>query len=73
MMLLQSNIGIDLKEQIQGISTDLIWLAPEITLVLTAILLLVYDLIFKENKSVGLAAIAFVGMAFTLILMLSNS
>ncbi|WP_323755265.1 NADH-quinone oxidoreductase subunit N [Roseivirga sp.] len=72
MMLLQSNMALGLKEQIQGISADIAWLAPEITLVITAVLLLIYDLIFKENKSVGLAAIAFVGMAFTLALLFSG-
>ena len=72
MMLLQSNMALGLKEQIQGISADIAWLAPEITLVITAVLLLIYDLTFKENKSVGLAAIAFVGMAFTLVLLVSG-
>ena len=33
MMLLQSNMALGLKEQIQGISADIAWLAPEITLV----------------------------------------
>ncbi len=72
MMLLQSNMALGLKEQIQGISADIAWLAPEITLVITAVLLLIYDLIFKENKSVGLAAIAFVGLAFTLALLIAG-
>ena len=72
MMLLQTNMALGLKEQIQGISADVAWLAPEITLVITAVLLLVFDLVFKENKSVGLAAIAFVGMAFTLVLLVSG-
>ncbi|MGW8122710.1 NADH-quinone oxidoreductase subunit N [Roseivirga echinicomitans] len=72
MMLLQSNIALELKEQIQGIITDIAWLAPEITLVITAVLLLIYDLILKEKKSVGFAAIAFVGFAFTLALLISG-
>ncbi|MCL4162056.1 UNVERIFIED_CONTAM: hypothetical protein GTU68_007925, partial [Idotea baltica] len=44
-------------------------LAPEISLVITLLLLLGYDLIFKKNKEVGLATIAFCGLASTFALL----
>ena len=72
MILAQSNMIEGLKDQIQQITADLFWLAPELTLVITLVLLLIYDLIFKQYKSVGIVAIAVAGLGFSVLLLLSN-
>ena len=72
MILAQSNMIEGLKDQIQQITADLFWLAPELTLVITLVLLLIYDLIFKQYKSVGIVAIAVAGLGFSALLLLSN-
>lgn len=72
MILAQSNMIEGLKDQIQQISADLFWLAPELTLVITLVLLLLHDLIFKQKKSVGMAAIALTGLGFSTLLLLSD-
>ena len=66
MSLLQQS---ELASKLEGISTDLPWLLPEITIVVTLICLLVFDLIFKDKKSYGIAAISFVGLGFTFFLL----
>ncbi|MBO3699110.1 NADH-quinone oxidoreductase subunit N [Roseivirga sp. E12] len=57
-----------LKEKLASTSQDLWALLPEIVIVSTIILLVVFDLIFKKNKSIGLAAIAFAGLAYCFVL-----
>lgn len=63
--LLQSNSAADLKDQLGALSQDLWLLAPEVSLVITLLLLLGFDLLFKGNKLIGLTAIAFCGLAAT--------
>lgn len=63
--LLQSNNASDLKDQLGNLSEDVWMLAPEISVVITLLLLLGFDLLFKKNKETGLAAIAFCGLAAT--------
>ncbi|MFT7382203.1 MAG: NADH-quinone oxidoreductase subunit N [Roseivirga sp.] len=72
MILAQSNILEGLKDQLEQLTADIFWLAPEVTLVITLVLLLIYDLIFKQNKSVGIVAIAVAGLGFSTLLLLSN-
>lgn len=72
MILAQSNMIEGLKDQIQQITADLFWLAPELTLVITLVLLLLHDLIFKQKKTVGMAAIALTGLGFSTLLLLSD-
>ncbi|PIQ47347.1 MAG: NADH-quinone oxidoreductase subunit N [Cytophagales bacterium CG12_big_fil_rev_8_21_14_0_65_40_12] len=72
MILAQSNMLEGLKDQLQHLTADIFWLAPEVTLVITLVLLLTYDLIFRQNKSVGIVAIAIAGLAFSTLLLISN-
>ncbi len=65
MTLLQQG---DLSTKLEQIGESLTWLLPEVTLVITLILLICYDLIFKKNKSIGLATISFVGLGFSIFL-----
>ena len=65
MILLQQE---DLLSKLNGISQNLLWLMPEIALVITLVFLLCYDLIFKNCKSTGLASITFAGLGFALLL-----
>ncbi len=58
----QSNSNTSLTRQLADISGDLIHLSPEIAIVATLLLLLAFDLIFKNKKEVGLAAIGFSGL-----------
>lgn len=58
-ILAQQNIA--LTNWLDQASEGLSYLLPEITLVITLVLLLLFDLIFKRNKQVGLTAIAIVG------------
>lgn len=67
--LLQSNNAQNLKEQLGTLSQDVWMLAPEISLVIMLLLLLGFDLIFKKNKGVGFATIAFCGLASTFVLL----
>ncbi|GAB5527611.1 MAG: NADH-quinone oxidoreductase subunit N [Roseivirga sp.] len=67
--LLQSNNASDLKDQLGNLSEDVWTLAPEISVVITLLLLLGFDLLFKKNKEVGLAAIAFCGLASTFVVL----
>lgn len=67
--LLQSNSASDLKDQLGSLSEDVWTLAPEISVVITLLLLLGFDLLFKKNKEVGLASIAFCGLASTFVIL----
>jgi NADH-quinone oxidoreductase subunit N len=67
--LVQSNTAANLKDQLSGLSADIWLLAPEISVVITLLLLLGFDLLFKRNKQVGLASIAFCGLASTFVLL----
>lgn len=60
----QTNLISGLKEQLAALSADVWYLAPELTLFITVILILVFDLLFKNNKQIGIFAIAFSGLAF---------
>ena len=66
-MIDQSNTISGLKEQFSALSSDLWYLAPELTLVITLLLLLGFDLIFKSNKETGIFAISISGLIFTLV------
>lgn len=55
------NTDTNLQEQLSHFSGDTMWIAPSIVLVSTIILLLLFDLLFKRNKQIGLYAIAGVG------------
>ncbi len=57
-----------LNDKLTSTAQDLWALLPEITIVITIILLIVFDLIFKKNKSIGLTSIAFVGLAYCFVL-----
>ncbi|WP_083262530.1 NADH-quinone oxidoreductase subunit N [Roseivirga sp. 4D4] len=61
-----------LEEKLANTSQDLWALLPEIVIVSTIVLLIVFDLIFKKNKSIGLAAISFVGLAYCFVLTLQQ-
>ena len=63
--LLQSNTADALTDQLSQLSSDIWQLAPELSLVITLLLLLGYDLIFDKHKDIGLAAIAFCGLFAT--------
>ena len=56
-----------LAEQLQRLKEGLHFMLPEIGIVVTIILLVVYDLLFEKNKSVGLAAILFSALSFLLV------
>ena len=60
----QTNLISGLKEQLASLSGDIWYLAPELTLAITLLLILGFDLIFKHNKQVGIFAIAFSGLLF---------
>lgn len=61
-MRLQS--GKQLMETLNGIQENLVYLLPEMVLVLGIIFLIAFDLVFDRKKSVGLAAIAFFTLVF---------
>lgn len=63
-MLINQLQHTGLEEKLANTSQDIWVLLPEITIVITIVLLIVFDLIFKKNKSIGLSAIAFVGLAY---------
>ena len=63
----QTNFISGLKEQLTTLSGDIWHLAPELTLVITILLLLGFDLLFKNNKGIGIFTIALTGLAFTLL------
>ena len=67
--LLQSNNVSNLKDQLSTLSQDVWMLAPEISIVITLLLVLGFDLIFKKNKETGLASIAFCGLAATFVIL----
>lgn len=67
-MLISQLQHTGLSEKIATTGQDLWVLLPEIVLVSTILLLIVFDLVFKKNKSVGLAAVAFVGLAYCFVL-----
>ncbi len=66
----QSNIG--LTDWLDAISGSIGYLLPELTLVITLVLLIIFDLIFDRNKSIGLISISIVGLVFTLFLLLNQ-
>lgn len=68
--LFQSNTATSLKEQLAEISGDLIFLVPEIAIVVTLLLLLAFDLIFKNKKEIGLASIGVCGLLASLSVLL---
>lgn len=72
MILAQSNMLESLKDQLQNLTADIIWISPEITLVITLVLLLVYDLIFRQNKAIGIIIISLAGLVFSTALLLNN-
>ncbi|MFT7269171.1 MAG: NADH-quinone oxidoreductase subunit N [Roseivirga sp.] len=72
MILAQSNMIDGLKDQLQNLTADIIWIAPEITLVITLVLLLVFDLLFKQNKSTGIIIISLAGLILSTLLLLSS-
>lgn len=63
-MLISQLQHTGLEEKLANTSQDIWALLPEITIVITIVLLIVFDLIFKKNKSIGLAVIAFAGLAY---------
>lgn len=62
----QTNIG--LTDWLDAIAGSVGYLLPEMSLVITLVLLILFDLIFEKRKSVGLGAIAITGLVFTLFL-----
>jgi len=64
----QINLISGLKEQLASLSGDVWYLAPELTLVITILLIIGFDLLFKNNKQTGIFTIAFSGLVFTLII-----
>lgn len=62
----------ELNEKLAATSQDLLLLLPEIAIVATILLLIVFDLIFRKHKSIGLATISFVGLAYCLALSLNQ-
>ena len=71
-MLMAQNQHTGLSEQLASTGNDLWALLPEITIVGTLILLILFDLIFKKNKSIGLSVIAFVGLAYAFVLLIQQ-
>lgn len=71
-MLISQNQHTVLSEKLANTSQDLWALLPEIGIVVTVVLLIVFDLIFKKNKSIGLTAIAFAGLAYTFVLIIQQ-
>ena len=63
--MLQSNSADALTDQLSQLTGDVWQLAPELSLVVSMLLLLGYDLLFKKHKEIGLAAIAFCGLFAT--------
>lgn len=66
----QSNIG--LTDWLDAISGSIGYLLPELTLVITLVSLILYDLLFENNKNIGLATISFVGLCFTFFLLFNQ-
>lgn len=71
MILAWEQVG-NLEGWLSQINESIVWLAPEIALAVTVLLLIVFDLVFDKNKSVGLIAIASAGLAFTLLLLIQQ-
>lgn len=61
-----------LSEWIDQLYAGASWLLPELTLTITLIMLIIYDLLFKRNKSIGLLAISLVGLVFTIWLLIAQ-
>lgn len=70
MTWLPSNDASALKEQLAGLSADLYALLPEIAVLATLLLLLAFDLIFKNRKALGFAIISFCGLLATVAVLL---
>ncbi len=70
-MLIQ-NQHTELSNQLAKTGIDLWDLAPEISITGSIILLIIFDLLFKKNKSMGIAAIAYAGLAFTGFLLIQQ-
>ncbi|NVJ47818.1 MAG: hypothetical protein HWE07_11850, partial [Cytophagia bacterium] len=56
-----------LAEQLQSLTEGVAYLWPEITLVAGLLMVLLFDLIFKNKKEIGLAAISMSVLAFLLV------
>lgn len=65
MIAMRFQSGQQLMNTLDGIQEDLIYLLPELALVIGILLLLAFDLIFDGKKSIGLATIAFATVFFT--------
>ena len=65
----QANTISGLKEQLTSLSGDVWYLAPELTLIITLLLILGFDLLVKSNKRLGIFTITFTGLAFTFFLL----
>jgi len=61
-----------LSDWLDQIAQSTGWLIPEITLAITLLLLLIFDLLFKARKEVGLVAIAYTGIIFTGALLINQ-
>lgn len=70
--MLTQNQHIELNNQLTNTSNDLWSLLPEITIVGSIILLIVFDLLFKKNKSIGIASIAYTGLVYTLFFLVQQ-
>lgn len=56
-----------LKEQLHSLTEGITFLWPELTLVAALLLVLLFDLIFKNKKEVGLATISISALSFLLV------
>ncbi|OEK06482.1 NADH-quinone oxidoreductase subunit N [Roseivirga misakiensis] len=61
-----------LSEKLSSTSHDLWALLPELTIVGSIILLILFDLIFNKNKSIGLFSISFAGIAYAFVLVVQQ-
>ena len=70
MILLVEQNPSGLKELLERLTSSVGFILPEIALVTGLVMLLIFDLIFSEKKSIGLAAIAFSTLSFLLVYLL---
>ena len=66
----QSYIG--LTDWLDAISGSIGYLLPELTLFITLVLLILFDLLFDRNKNMGLSAISLAGLGFTFFLLFNQ-
>lgn len=69
-MIINAFQSTGLSQWLEQIIASAHWLLPEIILFITIILLIVFDLLFNRNKSLGLMVIALIGLFSTMSMLM---